>query len=159
MPLQHQAGKLIVRNATSLTIDPNCCCNNPFAIVVTNSNAQIDDNFDVLLNGVSIGTIDNSINDFTGRIFSQGGIIAANNIVSPNPNAFQATLTLNMALLLVGVNYLVLNTLVNNHNNNAGTVRIGLWKTIGAGYFLSTALVNTSYSFLSPGTQSFSFTL
>lgn len=81
---------------------PNpCCCSacDFLAIIISNSNGAVDDNFSVELNGFTLGEIDNSEADFCGgRVFicnlqddtftwEPDIPINCNNIVSGNPGS------------------------------------------------------------------------
>lgn len=117
-----------------LSIDPEeyghkCCV---VAIVIWNSNSAKDDNFKVLLNGTEIGTIDNSTNTCTGRIFAtDAGLTAAtlsldSNCTSPCGAGanFEPTLLLDEALLIAGENTLRIESTLNANNGNFGDVRV-----------------------------------
>jgi hypothetical protein len=141
----------------------SCCCR-IFAIVIDNSNAARDDNFKILLNGVEIGTIDNSHSDFTGRIFTDSGHVdkfTADSIQTPNPNLFEPTLAFDFSLLSVS-NTLRIESIVDNSNSNFGRIRVGYWTATGTfdRYIVSEEKMSGVYVFSSGvgNGQDYSFT-
>ena len=129
--------KLLFRNnklvqADFLTYDPAlCCCK--LAIIIYNSNGAKDDNFEVFLNDVSIGTIDNNVHDCTGRIFVDGLIVEGDALVasgiivfSCGAAAFEPTLQLDMGIvnLRPTPNFLKIVVTQNNGNGNFGNILV-----------------------------------
>lgn len=104
--------------------------NKVFAILVYNHNAARDDNMEVFLNGTSIGTIDNSTNTLTGRIFPQKADPAFTpaNVGPPlTGNDFQSSLTLDMGLLIDGTNTIRVESTNDANNGNLGTIQVGYY--------------------------------
>ncbi len=148
---------------------PNpCCCCPIVAIVISNSNLAKDDNFEIFLNGNSLGTIDNSVNGVcSGRIFATQSGITCDNIGGLTAFAFcgggvcsfPSLLTFDPSLLIQGTNTLSIVTTQNNLNGNFGSVKV-LCLTYDGSFTFQKYLLNTGYSFASdspPVTQTFTF--
>lgn len=137
----------------------NCCCGN-LAIIVYNSNGAIDDNFEILLNGTSLGTIDNNQNNCTGRIFTNiSGLTAPLWKVSGSPLtcgsgifAFESNLSLNESLFVSGTNTLRITVTQDNGNGNFGTIRVAKLVFDGSYYVETPTYLGTTYNFASAGT-------
>lgn len=137
-----------------------CCCK-LFAIVIWNSNRARDDNFKVLLNGTDIGHIDNNQNLKTGRIFtdsSHSSTLTPDTIGTPiydtlngEDEAFEDTVAFDFALLINGTNTLRIESIQNNNNGNAGSVRVAYWTLNGTTgrYDEQPPLLSDAYSFSS----------
>lgn len=139
--------KLLITSAGALRIGTSCC--GKLAILIYNSNSAVDDDFDVRLNGTSIGTINNNANSCTGRIFAEDTAITtatyATGITCITPT-FESTLALNMALL-VASNTLRIESIADHDNGNAGTVRVVCVNWNGTTYTTGKIFLSSSYGF------------
>jgi hypothetical protein len=127
-----------------------CHCCTVFGIAIYNGNAIIDDNFDVYLNGTLIGSIDNNLNDFTGRLWSPNESDFTPDKFGPrHTNAFQSTLHLDTSLLITGSNTLRIVDTQENLHGNFGIVQAANWRlgetTSGFYDIHPPALLNTTY--------------
>lgn len=130
-----------------------CCCHIP-TIVVWNSNALIDDNFKILINGTDIGHIDNNSNTYTGRIFSSDtGVTSSNHPATTtsfgSPPNFQSTLLLDTPPLVKGSNTLRIESIQNNGNGNLGHVLIECLNFNGSTYSIQKIKFDGIYIFSS----------
>jgi hypothetical protein len=128
--LRFDDGRLAVTADGRLIVSDGQCC--AFLIAVWNSNAVIDDNFDVELNGTVIGQINNNSNTCTGRIFSTNTDVTAQTLAldslcrgpcGSDPN-FEATVLLDAGLLIEGDNSLRLIVARNNGFGNFGSLLV-----------------------------------
>jgi hypothetical protein len=162
MPLYLKNGKLLVSGG-KLAAGANCCncCDNVLVIIVYNSNSALDDNMEVKLNGTSLGTIDNSTNTCTGRVFyvvvtaDAGPGVTANRLkatcggpIACGTTNFEAAQSFAAGLLINGANALRIESTNDANNGNFGTVWVGCvtWNEAAGCYNANKVLLNSSYS-------------
>lgn len=133
-----------------------CCCCDIVAIVISNSNSALDDNFEVFLNGTSLGAIDNSSSGVcTGRIFStQAGVTCTN--ISPLTATtfcdsgicyFETMLTFAKTLLISGTNTLTIKSAPPaGLYTNFGKVKVMCLTKPDANFQFQKYLLDTFYS-------------
>jgi hypothetical protein len=102
------------------------CPDRVMVFQVCNSNKAIDDNFEVLLNAVSIGKLDLKSNDEVGSIF-----IASKNpnikVVEPDftcPMSKMNVYFFDPAIVRFGENTIVMENKMKNNNGNEGVIEI-----------------------------------
>jgi len=138
---------LLVSSGGELTADPDCCCGRQaLAIAICNSNAARDDNFKVLLNDNEIGTIDNSTNACTGRIFATDSSVTNFSGLACN-SAFEPTVQLSEQDLIEGTNTLRIESTQDNNNGNFGTVQVVRIQYDGSVWNVVQSYLNDTYSF------------
>ncbi len=107
------------------------CPTEALVFQICNSNAQIDDNFDIVLNGVTIGSVDLNQNAQVGSVF-----VASNDpliITQPDfpcPLGSMQLFFFDPALLSVTNTLDMINT-QNNGNDNFGTIGIRNYTIVG----------------------------
>ena len=113
-----------------ITLVPDCPTE-ALVFQICNSNAQIDDNFDIVLNGVTIGSVDLNQNAQVGSVF-----VASNDpliITQPDfpcPLGSMQLFFFDPALLSVTNTLDMINT-QNNGNDNFGTIGIRNYTIVG----------------------------
>ena len=145
--LHSDGDALLVSTAGQLTADPDCCCGRQaVAIAICNSNAAKDDDFKVVLNDKEIGTIDNSQNACTGRIFSTDTSVDDFTGLACNA-AFGSTVQLAESDLIEGTNTLRIESILDNNNGNFGTVQVVRLQYDGSVWNIVQIYLNDTYSF------------
>jgi len=99
-----------------------CCCCDYLVLAIVNSNSALDDDFRIYLNGVDIGTINNSSNACTGRLWSTNTDIDTYTGSGFCQTSLEATLELDTDLLVEGENDLMIETTLANGNGNFGVI-------------------------------------
>lgn len=105
---------------------PPQCPDKVFVLQVCNSNSQIDDNFNVFLNGTLIGALDLNQNAQIGSVFI-GSTDTNKTIVSPDfscPLNNMVVYYFNPLILTTGENTIFMDNTQNNGNGNFGTFEI-----------------------------------
>jgi hypothetical protein len=153
-----------------------CCCGGALVIAVLNTNAIVDDNHDVKLNGTLLGTNDNSLsrirddglfppcgldglfaadgNKCTGRIFAQDTAITSwvgfPSCAGTGGYNLESTLSLNTALFINGTNTLRIESVTDPSCGNEGSVRVVLLSAGGAtNRTVTTTYLSTEYGYFS----------
>lgn len=125
------------------------CPSNVLVIQVCNSNALIDDNFDVYLNGTYIGFLDLNSNAQVGSIFI-GDTNPSVNVTEPDftcPLSGMTTYRFNENNLLVaGNNVLYLQNAQDNGNGNYGIVEVRNYVLDGNDLIQPCGIANLEYS-------------
>jgi hypothetical protein len=167
--------------------NPCCCSCDILLIIISNSNSAIDDNFEIQLNGNVLGSIDNSTNTCTGRMFGcktsdplwpsgTDPTPSCSNLVGIPARTFCNSGICNFQsfvsfprtdINLTGVNVLQIWATASGNNNNFGNVNVyGMKRSeTVSGYELCKTYLSGNYSFASdsPGAypfvgQSYTFT-
>lgn len=105
-----------------------CHCCSVFAIALWNSNSVTDDDFDVKLNGHSIGAINGNQDAVTGRIFALSTDFTPAKFGPAPTNVMESTLLLDESFLVTGVNALHVDITHVNGFGDLGSVRVGYWR-------------------------------
>ena len=120
---------------------PPECPDQTFVFHICNSNAQIDDNFAIKLNGITIGAVNLNSNAQVGSVFiasTTPKIITQPDFVCPLGNMQIYTFNPN---LLSQRNTILMKNIGNNGNNNQGTIQIRNYENVTPG----NALINPCF--------------
>lgn len=137
---------------------PGCCCCSIDVILIYNSNAITDDDFNVFLNGTSIGTRNGLSPLCKASIWSAGSAISVGWTGFPSgcsPVSVE-TFSLDASLFVNGSNTLTLNQAANNGSGNFGALQIVRLSQSGGSYAICKTWLDTNYSGVPP--MAFSFT-
>jgi hypothetical protein len=105
------------------------CPGKVVVIQICNENALIDDNFNIIINGITIGQVDLNQDDQVGSVFIGGPY----NLVEPDficPLNKMIFYEFDDSILNLGQNSLVMSNIQGNGNGNFGTVQIRLYDII-----------------------------
>ena len=102
------------------------CPNRELVFQICNENMDIDDNFEVLLNGMSIGNIDLNSNQQVGSVFiaSKNANLTIGEADFTCPMGNMKIFYFDPTILRYGENRIELKNIKNNGNNNKGTIGI-----------------------------------
>ncbi|QDP61996.1 MAG: putative structural protein [Prokaryotic dsDNA virus sp.] len=107
-------------------VSPPACPDRRLVFQICNSNSLIDDNFEIFLNNVSIGTVNLNQNAQIGAVFiastSNTETITSSDFVCPLTN--MTTNYFNPDIVLGGTNTIFMKNIQNNGNGNFGTIGV-----------------------------------
>ena len=130
-----------------------------FAFQICNSNGEIDDNFEVILNGTSIGELIFTSNTISGSIFiadSTSGV-TFNSYPFDCPISGMTIYYFNPDLINEGNNEILMSNIQNNDNGNFGTINGFTFKNINSTLFSPNEILNDVFSGNSGLNFSFNF--
>lgn len=129
-------------------IEVPTCPVSTLVIQVCNSNAQKDDNFDVMLNGTTIGTLDLSTDAQVGSVFL-ASLDPFLNVTSPDfacPLVLMVTHRYNPSIIKVRGNVLQMVNTQNNGNGNFGSIGIRHYEIDGENLINPCVVADLQYS-------------
>ena len=136
-----------------------CCCPFDLVIYICNSNALVDDDFDVKINGTTITTLHLNSNSCVGCFLTTIGTLTPAEFNARNSNIIptcciplMTEVLFSTGEILSGTNVLRMQNIATHGNGNYGTV--GIWRTNKDGHICQT-LHNGVYSGVTG--QSFNF--
>lgn len=129
-------------------IEVPTCPTSTLVIQVCNSNALMDDNFDVVLNGTTIGTLDLSTNAQVGSVFL-ANLDPFLNVTSPDfacPMTLMVTFRYSPSIVKVRGNVLQMVNTQNNGNGNLGSIGIRHYEISGEELINPCVVADLNYS-------------
>lgn len=121
------------------------CADKVLVIQVCNSNAAKDDNFDVILNGVNIGSLILDTDAQVGSVFIAGdGDIVGADFACPIDN--MVVYRFSSTLLRIGTNTLRMENIAISNNGNFGSIGIRSYTKNGTSLFDPITIDNLTYS-------------
>lgn len=136
------------------------CPNQVLVFQICNSNSQKDDNFDIILNGTSIGIIDLNSNSQVGGIFI-GDTNPSLAVTTPDficPLNLMVINRFNPNLLHYGLNTIRMQNVQNNHSNNFGDIGLRSYTKSGNNLINPCVVANMQYQGVSGVSFDLSFT-
>jgi hypothetical protein len=132
------------------------CPGKAIVFQICNENSDNDDNFDIVVNGTTIGQVDLNQNDQVGSVFIGGYYtLEEPDFVCPIEN--MVVYNFDDSILNIGSNTLDMNNTQVNFNNNYGTVQIRLYDIIDGGLYNPVVIEDLIYEGLDGENFSFTF--
>ena len=124
------------------------CTPNTLAFQICNSNGIFDDNFEVFLNGTSIGELIFTSSTITGSIFIADSTSGAtfNSYPFGCPLSGMSIYYFDPVLLNEGSNQIFMDNIQNNLNGNFGTVQIYSFKELNSSLYTPKSIFNGGFS-------------